>query len=211
MNKKIGLMLAAWLLIPMAMVAQTYSALWKQVEEAQEKDLPKTALTHLTKIETKARQERAYGQLLKAALTTVKRKGEIAPDSVAPAVKRLEQQLENTREVALQAVYATVLSRIFSDNSELEDHDAKRTYYRTLALAHPEVLGKTPASSYEPLIIKGKDSEVFGHDLLSVIGIELDAWQWMTDYYDKNHRRCRLADSRLWRLCGGRRVGHPSL
>ena len=178
--------MAAWLLIPMAMVAQTYSALWKQVEEAQEKDLPKTALTHLTKIETKARQERAYGQLLKAALTTVKMKGEIAPDSVAPAVKRLEQQLENTREVALQAVYATVLSRIFSDNSELEDHDAKRTYYRTLALAHPEVLGKTPASSYEPLIIKGKDSEVFGHDLLSVIGMELDAWQWMTDYYDKS-------------------------
>ena len=185
MNKKIGMVLAAWLLIPMAMVAQTYSALWKQVEAAQEKDLPKTALTHLTKIETKARQERAYGQLLKAALTTVKLQGEIAPDSVAPAVKRLEQQLEGTREVALQAVYATVLSKIFSDNSELEDHDAKRTHYRTLALAHPEVLGKTPASSYEPLIIKGKDSEVFGHDLLSVIGIELDAWQWMTDYYEK--------------------------
>ena len=177
--------MAAWLLIPMAMVAQTYSALWKQVEAAQEKDLPKTALTHLTKIETKARQERAYGQLLKAALTTVKLQGEIAPDSVAPAVKRLEQQLEGTREVALQAVYATVLSKIFSDNSELEDHDAKRTHYRTLALAHPEVLGKTPASCYEPLIIKGKDSEVFGHDLLSVIGIELDAWQWMTDYYEK--------------------------
>ena len=185
MNKKIGMVLAAWLLIPMAMVAQTYSALWKQVVAAQEKDLPKTALTHLTKIETKARQERAYGQLLKAALTTVKLQGEIAPDSVAPAVKRLEQQLEGTREVALQAVYATVLSKIFSDNSELEDHDAKRTHYRTLALAHPEVLGKTPASSYEPLIIKGKDSEVFGHDLLSVIGIELDAWQWMTDYYEK--------------------------
>ena len=185
MNKKIGMVLAAWLLIPMAMVAQTYSALWKQVEAAQEKDLPKTALTHLTKIETKARQERAYGQLLKAALTTVKLQGEIAPDSVAPAVKRLEQQLEGTREVALQAVYATVLSKIFSDNSELEDHDAKHAYYRQQALAHPEVLGKTPASSYEPLIIKGKDSEVFGHDLLSVIGIELDAWQWMTDYYEK--------------------------
>ena len=185
MNKKIGMMLAAWLLIPMAMVAQSYSALWKQVEDAQEKDLPKTAITHLKKIESKARQERAYGQLLKATLTTMKLQGEIAPDSVAPAVKRLEQQLEGTREVALQAVYATVLSKIFSDNSELEDHDAKRTHYRTLALAHPEVLGKTPASSYEPLIIKGKDSEVFGHDLLSVIGIELDAWQWMTDYYEK--------------------------
>ena len=185
MNKKIGLMLAAWLLIPMTMVAQTYSALWKQVEEAQEKDLPRTALTHLTKIETKARQERAYGQLLKAALTTVRLKGEIAPDSIAPAVKRLEQQLEGTREIALQAVYATVLSRIFSNNSELDDHNTKSTHYRTMALAHPEVLGKTPASSYEPLIIKGKDSEVFGHDLLSVIGMELNAWQWMTDYYNQ--------------------------
>ena len=185
MSKKIRTILAVWLLIPMTMVAQTYSALWKQVQAAQEKDLPQTAIAQLTKIETKARQERAYGQLIKATLTIVKLQGEIAPDSVAPAVKHLEQQLEGTREVALQAVYATVLSKIFSDNSELEDHDAKRTHYRTLALAHPEVLGKTPASSYEPLIIKGKDSEVFGHDLLSVIGMELDAWQWMTDYYEK--------------------------
>ena len=192
MTRKYLMMLAAWLLIPVAMTAQTYSALWKQVENAQEKDLPKTALSHLTKIETKARQDKAYGQLLKAALTTLKLQGDIAPDSLAPAVKRLEQQLESTQEVALQAVYATVLSKLFSDNSELEDHEAKSTRYRTLALAHPEVLGKTPASIYEPLVIKGKDSEVYGHDLLSVVGMELGAWQWMTDYYNQTGN-CKAA------------------
>lgn len=185
MSKKIGMILAVWLLIPMTMVAQTYSALWKQVQAAQEKDLPKTAIAQLTKIETKARQERAYGQLIKATLTIVKLQGEIAPDSVAPAVRRLEKQCQGTRDVALQAVYATVLSKIFGDNRELEDNDAKHAYYRQQALAHPEVLGKTPANDYEPLVVKGKDSEVFGHDLLSVIGMELDAWQWMTDYYEK--------------------------
>ena len=192
MNKKIGMMIAAWLLVPMAMVAQTYSAMWKQVEAAQDKDLPKTAIVELKKIENKARKECAYGQLLKASLMTVNLQGEISSDSIAPAVKRLEQQMESAREVALQAVYATALSKIYDVNSQLEDCEAKSKHYRTLALAHPDVLGKTPAGSYEPFITKGKDSEVFGHDLLSVIGMELEAWQWMTDYYEKVGN-CRAA------------------
>ena len=192
MNKKIGMMIAAWLLVPMAMVAQTYSAMWKQVEAAQDKDLPKTAIVELKKIENKARKERAYGQLLKASLMTVNLQGEISSDSIAPAVKRLEQQMESDREVALQAVYATALSQIYDVNSQLEDFEAKSKHYRTLALAHPDVLGKTSAGSYEPFITKGKDSEVFGHDLLSVIGMELEAWQWMTDYYEKVGN-CRAA------------------
>ena len=189
MKKTLLVVLAAWLLMPMNTLAQTYQALWKQVETAQEKDLPKTAIAQLAKIETKARQERAYGQLLKAALTTLKVQGGIAPDSLAPAVERMEQQLESSSDVALQAVYATALSKIFSDNSVLEDYTAKSTHYRELALAHPEVLGTTPASSYEPLVVKGKDSDVFGHDLLSVVGMELDAWPWMTDYYNKTGNR----------------------
>ena len=186
------MLMAAWLLIPIAMVAQTYSAMWKQVEAAQEKDLPETAITHLQKIEKKARQERAYGQLLKAALMTAKLQNEISSDSLAPAVNRLEQQTAKANDMSLQAVYATALSEIYDEFDDLEESESKSTYYRKLALAHPEILGKTSAGSYEPFIVKGKDSEVFDHDLLSVIGMELDAWQWMTDYYEKVGN-CRAA------------------
>ena len=191
-KKALMVVLAAWLLMPMTIFGQTYQSLWKQVQTAQDKDLPKTVLAHLTEIEVKARKERAYGQLLKASLMSARVQGNIAPDSIAPAIRRLELQLEHTHELALQAVYATVLSKIYDANNNLDDHDAKSSHYRTLALAHPEVLCKTPVTGYEPFVIKGKDSEVFGHDLLSVVGQELEAWQWLTDYYNAIDN-CRAA------------------
>ena len=44
-------------------MAQGYTALWKQVSDAQSKDLPKTELEVLDKIAEKAKTERSYGQL----------------------------------------------------------------------------------------------------------------------------------------------------
>ena len=72
--------------------AQTYQALWKQVESARNKDLPRQALTHLQQIETKALQGKAYGQLLKAELLAANVQQDISPDSLAPAIARIEQQ-----------------------------------------------------------------------------------------------------------------------
>ena len=45
------IILAAWLLIPMGTNGQTYQQLWKQVDEAQRKDLPKSALQYVEQIE----------------------------------------------------------------------------------------------------------------------------------------------------------------
>ena len=52
----------------MGLFAQNYNTLWKQVEEADLKDLPKTAIERLQQIEDKARKEKAYGHLLRATL-----------------------------------------------------------------------------------------------------------------------------------------------
>ena len=54
--------------MPFALFGQTYSALWKKVEQAGEKDLPKTQYEVLQQIVKKATKEKAYGQLLKAEL-----------------------------------------------------------------------------------------------------------------------------------------------
>ena len=78
------------LLIPMGAFGQTYGELWKQVEDAQAKDLPQTAMAVLKKIESKAGKEKDYGQLLKATLLTAKLQAEIAPDSMQIAVERIE-------------------------------------------------------------------------------------------------------------------------
>ena len=73
------------LIMPMFLFGQSYSALWKQVSEAEEKDLPKTQLEVLGKIISKARAEREYGQLLKAELMNVRVLTSVTPDSLAPA------------------------------------------------------------------------------------------------------------------------------
>ena len=143
------------LLIPMGAFGQTYGELWKQVEDAQAKDLPQTAMAVLKKIESKAGKEKSYGQLLKATLLTAKLQAEIAPDSMQIAVKRIENgewRIENGGgDIALQAVYATVLAKIYQQNHQLaDDWEQKANQYREQAKAHPEVLAAVKADDYEP-------------------------------------------------------------
>ena len=186
MKKTLLVVLAAWLLMPLNTFAQTYQALWKQVEDARSKDLPRQALTHLKKIEDKAQKERVYGQLLKASLLTASVEMDISPDSLAPAVARIERQHAAAKDQVLQMVYATVLYKVYSHNPSLDNGTFdKAQHYRQLAMAKPDLLANVKADGYEPLIERGKDSKVFNHDLLSVVALELNEWQWLYDYYMK--------------------------
>ena len=192
MKQKLLIMMAAMLLVPMGLFSQTYQELWKQVEQAQEKDLPKTAMEHLQKIEAKAQKAGDYGQLLKATLLTSKLQADVAPDSLQPAVKQLEQECDKTQNVALKAVYCTILSKVYENNSRWLDEDAadKAQGYRQQALQHPEALAQVQTDPYEPFVITGKDSKTYyNNDLLSVVGRELDAWQWLHEYYSKAGNR----------------------
>ena len=190
MKYRLFIILATIWMVPMGLLGQTYQTLWKQVEEAQNKDLPKTALTHLQKIEAKAAKEQAYGQLLKSTLLHARLQAEVAPDSLRPAVSRLEQQEQATKDVALKAVYDAVLSIVYQNNRKLgDDWETKSKDYATKALAHPDALTAQKTDSYVPFVIKGKDSELYEHDLLSVIGAELGAWQELHQYYSQKGNR----------------------
>ncbi len=198
MKRRINIILANLLLfLPMGLMGQTYQQLWKQVDAAQQEDLPQTAIRYLQKIEKKAHQEKAYGQLLKSTLLCSRLQSEVSSDSLRPAVNRLEQQLEGLSDNALEAVYATVLSRVYADNRQLgDDSEQKSQAYFKRATAHPELLAGVKAKAYVPFVIEGDDSDAFGDDLLSVVGRELEAWQWMEDYYQQAGNRralCHLA------------------
>ena len=190
MKHRLFIIVASIMMLPMSLLGQTYQTLWKQVEEAQQKDLPQTAIAHLQEIETKARKERAYGQLLKSTLLHSRLQAEVAPDSLAPAVSRLEQEEQAAQDVALKAVYDAVLSIVYKDNRPLgDDHEVKSKQYAERAMAHPEALAAMKTDTYVPFVVKGKDSELYGHDLLSVVGSELKAWQVLSDYYAKTGNR----------------------
>lgn len=190
MKHRIFIVVATILLVPMGLLGQTYQTLWKQVEEAQKKDLPKTAMTHLQKIEQKAMKEKAYGQLLKSTLLHSRLQSEVAPDSLRPAVDRLEQQEKTIKEVPLKAVYDAVLSIVYQNNHQLDDYwEQKSKDFAEKALAHPEALAAVKTDGYVPFIIKEKDSEIYNHDMLSVIGTELGAWEKLHYYYSRQGNR----------------------
>lgn len=192
MRQKVVTIIAMLIFMPMWMFGQTYSNLWSDVENAMNKDLPQTAIKHLTAIEKKATKEKVYGQLLKAGLFRAKMQEEIAPDSLREAVERLCQQEQKTKDVALRAVYATILYSIYSDNPQLTENgetDSICQQYKATALASPDVLGKTKAGQYKPFVDENPNSDIYGDDLLHIIGMEFSAWQLMHDYYQKTGNR----------------------
>lgn len=180
------------LALPSAVWADSYSSLWKQYNAASEKDLPQNQLTVLGKIASKASAERAYGQLLKAQMTDVAVRENLSPDSLRPAVARLEKlqaEAMNT-DLVLAAVYQSVLGVYYRDNSSLADDAAERSkQWFDLSLSHPDALAKAFTTDYAPFVIDGIDSNIFADDMLHVLGFEAGRLQLMHDYYEASGNR----------------------
>ena len=172
-------------IMPFAVFGQTYSALWKKAKEAEDKDLPKTQYEVLQEIVKKATKEKAYGQLLKAELAGASVMAGIAPDSLKPAMERISQRCEDTQDVVLKTVYQTVLYRVYNNNRELEVTPVQPKLTEELCSQLAQVKDET----YDPFVIEGVDSKIFDHDMLSVIGYELDDYEPLYNYYRKSGNR----------------------
>ncbi|WP_366914070.1 hypothetical protein [uncultured Bacteroides sp.] len=84
------LVLAVWLGIP-ALRAQSYAKLWKQVEQAQQKNLPQTVVKLTDEIYRKALEEKNSPQLLKAYLSREAYKQRLTPDSLYASLQYMER------------------------------------------------------------------------------------------------------------------------
>ena len=174
------------LLIPVTMMADGYEQLWKKVEEAAKKDLPRTQIEHLQAISAKAEKEKNYGQMLKAGWQEMYTWGKISQDSLAPQMKRLERKaaaFEQT-DPALAAVCYAALGKTCTQRwmRGTGMDTLARTYYDK-AMADPAMLAAKKAGDYSPFTVEGRDAALFGGDLLSLIGYTAGAYKAMHDYY----------------------------
>ncbi len=184
----------AMLLISFAIPSfgQSFSNLWKQVDEAEEKDLPRTQLDVLQKIIQKATKEKAYGHLLKAELNSVSVQSSISPDSLMPAFRRLmdKEAKVRTSNPLLAAIYESALYQVLDNNYNLsQQYPGLEREYAKLSMSHPELLAKHKAAEFTPLFENGYDSRWFDDDLLSVIGYAAHDYAAMHDYYVKTPMR----------------------
>lgn len=182
---------ALTLVAAMTAGAQNIKQLWQQADDANKKDLPKQEMAVLEKIVKAAGKQQSYGNLLKAELRLVSVKGTVSADSLKPAVKRLEFRMALMSNTVQRSVYCAALSRIYSQNTQLSDSaGAVAGRYARMAMEHPDALAGVKASAYNEVIAKGVDSEIFGNDLLSVVGFTLHDYRTLHDWYlQKGNRR----------------------
>ena len=172
--------------------AQTFATLWKQVETAQQKDMPQSQIAALNQIIDKAKATKSYGHLLKAGLLRIEARQEISRDSLKGDIAQFSREAAQTKSTqpVLHAVYCMLLGRIYQNYyiERINTQDSTKYYFKQ-AMAQPELLAGVQADSYEPLTIKGIDSGIFHNDLLHVIGIETNHYAALYRYYTAHNNR----------------------
>ena len=173
------------------MNAQTYTGLWKQVNEAVENDLPQTEQKLLAQIAEKAERDHDYGQMMKAEMQMARSMSSVAPDSLEPAVERLKARLEACDDAAQRAIYCTVLGCLYETIPALDSdrHNEIAAHYYDQAMAEPALLAEVKATQYVPFVVSGADSRFFGDDLLSVVGYETRRFRVLNEYYTRTGNR----------------------
>lgn len=178
----------------LALHAQTYDKLWKQVEQAQKKSLPKTVIKLADEIYRKGRQEQNAPQMLKAYICRETYQEELTPDSLYSGLKYMESWAQSEKEPVSKAVlhsllareYAelmqkdrrTLLSRTLLDADEVPEDvrewslsqfvDKIDEYIRT-SLQDSIRLLDTSAEKYVPFVVLEDGSRFYGHDMYHLL------------------------------------------
>ena len=188
-------------MITTSLRADGFGSLWKEYDNAKRKDLPQTKVDILNKIIAEAAANGNYGNLMKAETQRLIDLSAVSADSIAPALKALEQREAKAEghDMALAAVYSCVLADAYGsivDNLIIEDREKRLETYKAKALANPEALAAAKATDYVPLVKTGADSRIFNNDLLSLIGYKMKEHQLLADFYKKaGNRRAALQAS----------------
>ena len=162
-----------------------FSTLWKKVEEAQKKDLPRTQLSLLDEIIKLSKKEKAWGHLVKAQIKTIGIKSTISPDSLNSYIEYLNREIHTSDDKVLQAVYHSALGTIYTKKGD--EVEAKKHYSQSLET--PSLLAQTKIKKYNPAIVEGRDSHFFNDDLLHVLGYAAADYALIHNYYRQQNNK----------------------
>lgn len=171
---------------------RSYHSLWRQAYKYSTKHLPRSQMGVMDQIMAKARHESNYGQLLAAEMMKASLVGEVSPDSIPVAINNFveEERSAYTRNPTLAAVYQTVLANVM----KIGDYDIEGAEkYRKKAVENVKLLAANKAETLQPFVTTGMDSDIFGNDLLSVIGMQTENYLVLRDYYaNVGNRRAEM-------------------
>lgn len=171
MKKTILFIFAITILFANNLCAQNYNKMWKDVAAAQQRDLPRTALSSVDKIIATARKKSDGDQLLKALIVRMQLSADISADSATALLPRFVQLCGQQQSEPGRSIFHLVLGWLLQNrNTELHPL-SKDSAYDALALAvsQPDLLAQTRSKDWQAILQTGADSRIYGHDMLSVV------------------------------------------
>lgn len=187
--------------------AQSFDKLWKEVEQAEKKSLPKTVIQLTTDIYRKAEAEKNSPQMLKAYTWRMKYREMLVPDSIYVGLQGLQQWAETTDKPMDRAVLHSLIAGMYADyaaqdrwqlsqRTDIVD-ETPSTDIRTWsgnqfveqvmlhtreALKDQSLLMKTSARTYIPFVELGDASEYYRHEMYHLLGSRgVDALETVTE------------------------------
>lgn len=192
--RQICMMVLLWLGVIPAAQAQTFDKLWKDVEQAEKKSLPKTVIKLTDEIYQKGEKEKNSAQMLKAYMWRMKNQEALTPDSFYVGLKGLEQWAKQTDKPMDRAILHSLIAGIYADyasqnqwtlrrrteivgetpSADMREWTANmfvekvRTNVKE-ALADSVLLLKTSSRTYIPFVELGETSEYYHHDMYHLL------------------------------------------
>ena len=181
--------------------AQERAAMWKKVDEALNKGLPKSALEEIKPILAGALHDKEYAEAIKAIAKRIAIEGEIEGGSPAERIARMKKELETAPPEMRSAMHALMgywywayfqenrwlfANRSATESAPSDDFttwDLKRLFaeidkHYTAALEDEAGLQKTPIALYDALLQKGDLPDTYRptlYDFLAFVAIDFYA------------------------------------
>lgn len=190
-NLRIVLVIGLLALFPIAICSQTYSKLWSDVQKAQSKSLPKTAVAGVDKIIARAKADNNNAQLIKAFIVRMQLSEYISADSVGTVLPLVEDIALRQPDGVDKCLWNMTLGWLLSRNKDIVvisepvpdsdsdsdsdfdfdfDSDQQKIIQAYVqATSNADLLAGTNADNYLPILDKGADSRFYNNDMLSVV------------------------------------------
>ena len=134
-TKKLLLAVLIMAMFPFNLFAESYEKMWEKVEEAEENELPKTALKSIESIYEKALKEKDYAQILKSVCYKVIMEGVIQGNLPEEKIIRFEQVIE-TADKEIQPMLKVLLAKWYY---HYYDRNSYKFYERSTTAASSDL------------------------------------------------------------------------
>ena len=191
--KLVGVFMLLCLVSIPRMQAQSFDELWKQVEQAEKNNLPRTLVDLTDKIYRKAEKKKDSPQMLKAYMWRMKYRETIAPDSFYINLQGLEQWVQQTKVSIDRAILHSLIAGIYADYAQQNRWALRRQkeiagkipgdikewtgnmfiekigMHAREAVKDSVLLLKTSSRTYIPFVELGEASEYYHHDMYHLL------------------------------------------